>query len=610
MLKKLKHYTLWEILRQIPYKIGYRLALRKEKSRVTNMDWKEVFPFKTLNFEDFSEFYRRCNDDEDEVIAVAQNILNGEIEIFHKKYHFDHKNDWLLDPVSRNEWDRNIFFVSAPNNQAGCKDVKYVLEVNKMNHLVNVAQAFYVTGEEKYIDYIEESILAWKEIVKPGRSIASRIIMDLGFRVINLFYIILLCSPKSEDFNKKVLPHILGIISEHVRRIEKFSSPRWFKSGNGVNHNTGEMIGLIIGQKILESYGIKSYTKSYPSEYRYLIEVLDRTIAPSGAYLEQSANYARVVSEFLVCFDMFMGVFGHPTCAKRYLEGNYTSRLLTFLYDLNYHDFLPNYGDNDDARVLIPFCKKNNEVEYVLEGVNPPSKYRSYIDGSQWIWHSYDSNDVFITTRVGRFTYLREGAGVHAHNDILAVCVGIKGYPLFVDKGCRYYNSGLDIMREDRSVESHNTVSFKGVEMNHMYSSIYYEYPKSRCYKEVSNDGTIFKGVVEYYGRQHIREINYAEGTLLIVDNIKSLNTDKASIRYMLHHDVNPQVINDNTVDLYVGSQKYKIATIIFEGVQDVKIVPTNYSTSYSVEIPTKSIVASINETRTTTKIFLYDKKN
>ena len=122
-----------------------------------------------------------------------------------------------------------------------------------------------------------------------------------------------------------------------------------------MNHNTGEMIGLIIGQKILESYGIKSYAKSYPSEYRYLIEVLDRTIAPSGAYLEQSANYARVVSEFLVCFDMFMGVFGHPTCAKRYLEGNYTSRLLTFLYDLNYHDFLPNYGDNDDARVLIPF---------------------------------------------------------------------------------------------------------------------------------------------------------------------------------------------------------------------------------------------------------------
>lgn len=610
MIKKIKQYSLKEILRQIPYKIGYKFALKIEKKRIGKMKWIEVFPSASLNFAEFSTFYSRCNNNEEEVISVAENILNGYIEVFHKKFHFDHKRDWLLDPVTRIEWDRNVFFVSAPNNQQGCKDVKYVLEVNKMNHLVNVAQAFYITGDNKYIDYIEESIIAWKGIVKPGKSIASRIMMDLGFRIINLLYIILLCSSKSEYFNKNVLPHILGIISEHVRRIKMFSSPRWFKSGNGVNHNTGEMVGLIIGQKLLEAYGVKSFVKSYSSEYRYLVEVLERTIAPSGAYLEQSVNYARVVAEFLVCFDMFMEVFGHPICASRYLQGKYTDRLLTFLSDLNYHDTLPNYGDNDDARILIPFRKKGEETEYVLKGIPLKAGYRSYTDGSQWVWHSADDDDVFMTTRVGQFTYLREGAAVHAHNDILAICLAAKGHHIFIDKGCRFYNSGWDVMLDDRCVENHNTISFHGIEMNKSHGSVYYDYPKSECVKEGANVGTIFKGQLEYYGRYHMREIIYTEGLISILDEIKPQGTDKTFIHYLLHHDITPRIVDDMIVDLYVGYGSYKIATIKFKGVQNVEIRETHYSTSYSVERPTRYILAKIVDEKVITNIKLYDKKN
>ena len=610
MIKKLKQYTFKEILKQIPYKIGYKVALSIEKKRIKKMKWVEIFPSTSLNYAAFSTFYNRCYNNESEVVSIAENILNSSIEIFHKQFHFNHKKDWLLDPASRIEWDRNVFFVSAPNNQLGCKDVKYVLEVNKMNHLVNVAQAFYITENKKYIDYIEESIIAWKGIVKPGKSIASRIIMDLGFRIINLFYIILLCSPKSEYFNKNVLPHILGIISEHVRRIEMFSSPRWFKSGNGVNHNTGEMVGLIIGQKLLEAYGIKSFAKSYSSEYSYLVEVLERTIAPSGAYLEQSANYARVVAEFLVCFDMFMEMLGHPKCASSYLQGKYRERLLTFLSDLNYHDTLPNYGDNDDARVLIPFRKRGEEVKYVLNGIKRKQEYHSYLDGSQWVWRSNDHNDIFITTRVGQFTYLREGAGVHAHNDILAICLAAKGHQLFVDKGCRFYNSGWNIMLEDRCAESHNTISFYGVEMNKSHGSVYFDYPKSECVLEGDNVGTIFKGSLEYYGRKHVREIINKNGLISIVDRIIQQDTDKVCVHYLLHHDVIPHVVNDTILDLYVDNGNIKIATIEFSGVENVEIQETNYSPSYSVEIPTRYILANVIDKNVLTNIELYDRKN
>ena len=76
--------------------------------------------------------------------------------------------------------------------------------------------------------------------------------------------------------------------------MQKFSSPRWFKTGNGVNHNTGEMTSLIITQLWLSLFGTKNYKKHLNKEF-LSHDVLYRTIALSGAYLEQSANYARVV---------------------------------------------------------------------------------------------------------------------------------------------------------------------------------------------------------------------------------------------------------------------------------------------------------------------------
>lgn len=584
MASKFKQYSIAQLIKIIPYQVVYKALLAKEKIVVKYFPekWKSYDPKKSLDYTRFNEFYSRCNGTVDEICAEANAILEGEINIFNKIVDFNYKTGWLKDPLSKNWWSPNVFCMQAPVVQEDCNDVKYVLEVNKMNHLVKVALAYYHTNEKKYIEYINSAIESWMEQVVPGRSVANRIVMDLAFRIINLIQIILLCQ-KNETFNKRTLPNILGIIKEHVDRIHRFSTPRWFKTGNGMNHVTGEMVGLILGQQCLKDFGIKSYKRYYKTEHKFLVEVLDRTIAPSGTYLEQSGNYTRVVAEFMVCFDLLRTAFGDTYIYKPYEKGEYTKRLLRYLSAINYHDYLPNIGDNDDAIVLVSFKNKKQEVEYVFENESQNYSNDTYLDGSQWLYRSKDKNDIFIHTRIGKFTNVNELSGTHVHNDILSLNLGLKGEPVFIDKGCLFYNSGIEIIKKDRSISSHNTISINGIELNNIYKNFYSDYPTSECVIDIKEDDKCrFSGILNYRGVTQARTVEYNAETIVIKDNIVagSYNGLTAKIRYMLH----PNIVIDKTgSDIILKNSKGgNLAKMNINGVNEINVFEEDFAPSYA----------------------------
>ena len=584
MASKFKQYSIAQLLRIVPFQLVYKALTYKEKFFVKHFPakWKSYYPQKSIDYTRFNEFYSRCNGVVDEICTEANTILEGKINIFNKIVEFNHKTDWLKDPLSQCSWSPDAFCMLAPVVQEGCNDVKYVLEVNKMNHIVRVALAYYHTKEEKYIDYIDKAIKSWMEQVAPGRSVANRIVMDLAFRIINLIQTILLCH-KSESFNKRTLPNILGIIREHVERIHRFSTPRWFKTGNGMNHITGEMVGLILGQQCLNDFGIKSYKRYYKTEHKYLVEVLDRTIAPSGTYLEQSGNYTRVVAEFLVCFDLLRKAFSNTYIYKPYEKGEYTKRLLGYLSAINYHDYLPNIGDNDDARVLISFLNKKQNVGYVFENETQNYNNDNYLDGSQWLYRSKDKNDVYIHTRIGKFTNVNELSGTHVHNDILSLNLGLKGETVFIDKGCLFYNSGIEIIKKDRSISSHNTVSINSIELNNIYKNFYSDYPTSECVIDIKEDDKCeFCGVLNYRGITHTRTIEYNTETIVIKDNIvvSSPNGQAAKIRYMLHPNI---VIEKTGNDIILKNIKgVNLAKMNINGICEINVFEEEFAPSYA----------------------------
>lgn len=572
-----KHYGILQLVRILIYRVVYKIKLKTVKCFVPTTWSTKNTNRETLK--DFSNFFTHCGVHKSEIIREADSILNGDIVIFGNLCKIDPFRGWLIDPITGGLWRPNVYFSNANTQQKGLADVKYVLELNKFNHLVRVALAFYHTRDSKYTRFIANSIKGYRETVKPYRSIVQRIIMDMGFRIINLIQILLLCKDDKE-FQQRTAPLINGIIFDQVKAMEMFHTAKWFKTGNGANHVIGEMVGLILGQLWLQANGIAQYDKKYRKEYAYLVEVLNRTVAPSGAYLEQSGNYSRLVAEFLVIFDLIKNCLGHKGYYPEYEEGQYKNRLLQYLRDISYHDYLPNFGDNDNARVLTAFRGYNEEVEYFLDNLNPTYTAEVYLDGSQWVYRSQDEKDLYIFSRVGKFAYFREGASIHAHNDLLAILMGVHGVPLFVDKGMLFYNSGSDLRKTYSQMSVHNTVCLDGIEINSLGVGICFKYPQCEYVKDDIQNNVIFSGDLKYDDVEHKRIISHHNRTVEIEDTIllKGKGSVGGYIHYLLHPNVKAEKEGGDVVLTMSDGQKI---TMSIKGIKELEIVKTDYSPKY-----------------------------
>ena len=591
MIKKLKYYRLPELVHIAMFKVAYKLELKvyEYRLRLFPKKWSSVVSHKAIDYNSFYGFYANCAKDIDCIVSEADELLQGNIYLFGTHYKIDTVHGWLNDPVTGRLWDKNVFFVVAPANKQGLADVKYVLELNKFNHLVRTALAYYYTHDEKYIQFIIDSIDGYRETINPYYSIVQRIIMDMSFRVINLIQIILLCKD-DEDFQKRIVPKINGIIYDQVKAIEHFHTARWFKTGNGANHTIGEMIGLILGQLWLQYNGIANYNNRYKKEYSYLVEVLNRTIASSGAYLEQSGNYSRLVAEFLVMFDFMKGIMGQEGYYKAYEEAHYRGRLLQYLRDISYNDFVPNFGDNDDARVLTAFREHGEQIEYFLKNIKPSYCPEAYLDGSQWQFCSQDEKDVHLFVRVGKFAFFREGASIHAHNDMLAILMGIKGHPVFVDKGIRYYNSGSEIRKKYSQIAAHNTICIEGKEMTNLESGVCFHYPICKYAEEDVHDSVVFSGYLNYGTVEHKRIITYHGGRIELEDVVRVINTNevKGSIHYLLNQNIKANKYGEDVIlSMPCGS----IISLRIKGIDSLELVPSDYSPSYGQSVSTMMLI-------------------
>jgi len=540
-------------------------------------------------------YYNLCINDTQLVIERARTVLGGKIEVFGKYFNFDFEKDWLRDPVSRNLWDKDVLFSQALYNQKGCSDVKYVLEVNKMNHLVDLAHAYHCTKNEKYIDDLEKQITGWLKCVRNGKSVVNRIMMELAYRAINLVQTSLLCSDNAR-FIKDIHPLIVKVLIAYESSIRRFSTPRWYKTGNGDNHVTGEMVGLIITQIWLSHFTSNTYTKYYKQEVKYLINILSETIDTSGVYLEQSANYTRVVTEFLIIFDLITkNLHLHRKTFEKYESYNFLEKLLNYLKDISYNDTLPNFGDNDNARILLPFINDFNSINYVTSYIakidprNERVNFKEYINGSQWIYHSKDNNEVYLFTRVGKLSYMKEGAGTHAHNDLLSVILFVKGSPVFIDKGCGFYNMGNQVRKESISTLGHNTIVVDDIEMAEPLFPGYKDYPLSSCIKnDKSNSDCHFVGYLKYKGIEHQREIKYKQPSVTIIDKISSINKNLKTVKISFLLGEQLVIIEKKKTSCKLqDNNNGNCFELLFSGISELTITKEKYYPRYGEEFNT-----------------------
>lgn len=584
-LKKLKQYSLAELINIGFHKTMLRTKLKLESIILSGREYERFKPLTIPKIPTLKPIYDIFIKPD---MPKADKIVDGEIELFNKWYL---KQNWLKDPISGNLWPAHDFFASSSTKLNGYGDVKFVLETNKLNHLVTVATAYHKTKQQKYISYIEQEIASWCSEVHYERSVANKIIMDVAFRAINLISISIICS-ENKYFITNIYPTIHKILLLSERQISKFSTPKWFKTGNGANHVIGEMVGLIIIRLWKAIISNKNKSLNLKSEYKWLYDTLDKLISPNGIYLEQSANYSRLVCEFLVMLDIFENAANLHTKTRDYLKP-----LIGYVSDLFRIDSHLNFGDNDGASVLIAFKNNISDISPLLKyhqiylNKNTSTNLNRYNNNGQFLWQSNDSNQISLFIRHGRFNYFREGAAAHAHCDLLAILMSIKGIPIFVDKGSYLYNSDKKQRFNDVSIKSHNTITVDNIEMASFDGKGFYIYPESKFSHSDIHNSCIFSASIKYSDIIHIRKIHYSLHELEIIDSISYFEGKEFTLRFLLSEYIIPEIEKNSTIiNLYY--QNNIIATMTFENIDFVHCEADSYSPFYANKLDTHAIIA------------------
>lgn len=542
LLRSLRQYSVFDLFNIALHKAILKIALSIEKRTISSRN-KQLHKCHCLpnisksNVHSLLAAYESllCPD-----IPKANRIVNTrEIEIFNKWYK---KGPWLQDPIFGQNWPTNEFFQSSRTKIQGYGDVKFVLEINKLNHLVTVATAFHKTKQQHYIDYIGNEIKSWWHEIPYERSVVYKIVMDTAFRAINLISISILCFD-NKKFRSEIYPLIYDILSLSERQIHKFSTPKWYKTGNGANHVIGEMVGAIVIKlwKFISSNNSHDVLPKMQTEYKWLYATCDKLISKTGVYLEQSANYSRLVCEFLLMLDIFETAAGMHTKTRIYFK-----KLSDYVLTLANIDQSINFGDNDGASVLIAF--KNNisdlsPIEKYREAILDDPKlldYKQYNQDGHFIWKSNDSKAISLFIRHGTFCHFREGAAAHAHCDLLAILMSVNGESLFIDRGCYLYNTDANRRFEDVSTLSHNTVTINNQEQAIFDGRGYYDYPKTTFLPTDIHDSCIFSACISYQENTHARKIFYQKNELQIVDSIKSNANANYTILFLLSDKYTP----------------------------------------------------------------------
>ena len=603
-LHKIRQYSQPQLSNILLFKLLFKgkLLLRKAYVTIAEPKYGEVQGHKAvgITYERFvsslSSYYKLLSGDGEVIIKEADLICSGHTNVFGHRYRFNPETDWLKDLETNKYWPRDVYWIEAKYKEEGLADVKYVLEVNKLNDVVVLANAYYISKDEKYIHAIEQYLSGWEDCVPLEKSVANRIVMDLGFRVINLIHVSLLCCD-STRFRSSVHPKLMGILKHHVAHLWKYLSSRWYKSGNDNNHNIGEIVGLYVGQIWLREFGIEVYLDKIGKELEYLKDVTERMVAPSGCYMEQSSNYTRVVHDFFLMFELFRHGLDNQRSFGWFDTSGYFDKLSNYLLDISYHGHLPNFGDNDYARVVIPFENCSDVVGYVKKYFHKTIEPSDYSSDGLWVYHSHDENDVCIYTRAGVFATFVEGAFAHSHNDLLAIGLFAKGRSVFIDKGTLYYNSGADIRKEFAATSAHNTVQIGDREMADFLPVGYSNYPKSSIVTSERNiNSGKFVGEVNYKDIVHLREVSYNGKAIAIVDKITKTQSgkEKGVVRFMLGENVIVQVESNDTIGLK-DRDGISLCTMCFEGVRTVEINNTDYAPHYGLRQHTHIIEASFD---------------
>jgi Heparinase II/III-like protein/Heparinase II/III N-terminus len=277
-----------------------------------------------------------------ELVAIADEILHGHIPIFDTVVDFGDKIAWRRDPYRGTETGVQYFRRIPYLDLAAAGDHKFVWEVNRHQHLVLLAQAAVLTGNNSYSEHIFRQLEhSWAENpFQHGINWTSA--LEVAFRALSWIWVFqLIGSRMTADFRRRFLAELYrhGLYLEYNLSI--YFSPN--------THLLGESVALHALGRLFPHF---PRAERWRARGRDIVaDHMQKCVKDDGSYFEQSSYY------HVYALDMFAFHAVLEPVPPPYVEK--LARMTEFLAAIVSQDgSLPFLGDDDGGRFFHPYGRR------------------------------------------------------------------------------------------------------------------------------------------------------------------------------------------------------------------------------------------------------------
>ena len=429
-------------------------------------------------------------------VERAAQFRAGKFQFMGIECHFPQNIPWQADPVSGEPYPDGFYRdLKIFQNRPG-QDIKHVWEINRLQWLIEIAKAAYLTGEEKYTETLESHIRDWfaKNPYKSGVNWTSA--LEVGVRAISLIWVLnfyLACGLAKAEIVFIILK-ILFLSGQYIKdNLSIYFSP--------YNHLIGEVAALFM---IGYQFPLLNGADDWQAEaWQILDDQVEKQFRADGGNVEQATFYHHFTLGFYLQCINARRCNGDPV-SQRIM--NQCERSIEFALQMTRPDgTLPWIGDIDSARSLY-FSEPAHWDFRGFQGIGAVWFERSDMKAvagqlrEEAFWplplHEIEKfqnlpqrspQQKFYTLGSSGYTVMRSGwqedshfsyidcgpiadglckngapSAAHGHADLLHFEISAFGENLLIDPGFSNYRGDLDWHRYFRSTAAHNTLTVDG----------------------------------------------------------------------------------------------------------------------------------------------------
>jgi heparinase II/III-like protein len=493
-----------------------------------------------------------------ETVEAANRLLGKRFDLLgYRDVSFGDPIDWHADPVAGRRapavhWTR-LDHLDAES----VGDHKVIWELNRHQWLVRLAQAYRLTGDERYTRAFLDTVADWIRANPRGVGINWASSLEVSLRLMSWTWALVLFR-HSPLLTPAAFRPLVAALRAHAVYVEKYLS--YYFSPN--THLTGEALGLFYAGVVFPTLPRAHRWRTLGA--RILADESVRQVHGDGVYFEQSTCYQRYTVDSYLHFLVLAaraGVTVTPPVRDR------VQRMVDVLLALRRPDgSMPVIGDADggsllplgtrapdDYRALFSTAAAvfhRADYAWAAGGLAPETVWMLGDEGARAFGELRPAPPAGPASRLfaqGGYAVMRASwedrahqlivdagplgcpvSGGHGHADLLSVQCAAFGEPYLVDPGMSGYTADPVWREYFRSTAAHSTVSVDGQSQAATAGAFRWQQrPAARVQRWTSTDtADVIDAVSDAYGRladpvTHRRRVLFVKPRYwLIVDDL------------------------------------------------------------------------------------------